>query len=743
MELMHSSDSRIVPCVPAHTPGPSGRWHELADHSRAVAVLAARFAAPFHADRLARVLGAWHDIGKVNPDFRAYLEACAAGRQPRKVPHAIWGAALAYHLICERCKEQEAWKDLALTIAAHHSYLEHPGTLAQKLCEFLSKHRDALKLMRGFIEKLPIPTGPIAAAPHERRDLFIRMVFSSLVDADYLDTEQHFEPALAATRGEWTRPSDLWHVFRPDQLRAMWNGRGTSRVNRIRRQIYRDCIRAARRTPGVFRLTVPTGGGKTRSALAFALRHAFEHKHHGFRRVIVALPYTSIIDQTAAEYRRIFGDRLVLEHHSMVNWPDGELQDEESIRQRLAAENWEHPLIVTTTVQLFESLFAHKPGRCRKLHNVARSIIILDEIQSLPPELLRPTLDILRLLSEHYGVSVVFSSATQPVFEKVKNLEEFHGIQVHEIVPGYEEHFDMLKRVHYHREGEPLDWPEVAARIRKLEHVMVVLNSRKDALALLDELGETEGVFHLSTLLCGAHRRRVLDAIRQRLDPRHPKFRPGPVRLVATQVVEAGVDLDFPEVWRAMGPLERIVQAAGRCNREGRLDRGRVVIFDPAVGRMPRGSYKLGFEKARLLLQDHDPETLHCASLHQEYFCRVHSDADDTKAKRIQSAREALDFPAIANEYRLIEEETVPVVVDYRTGFKRLRVWRRCPSRENWRRLQPFVVSLCGYEARGFEADGWLEPVTDSLWRWRGDYDGVRGIRAQFDVTDLIVSDSE
>lgn len=728
----------------AHTPRKGeDKWHKLSSHLLVVARLAARFARAFDAEQFAYLSGLWHDVGKVNPAFQSYLETLNEGKHAKKTPHAVWGAALAYEIFHQRSNDPERWKELAIPIAAHHTDLQHPGTLAQKLHEFLTKppNSDALLLMREFLKHIPIArmTLPAIRQPY-RRDLFIRILFSCLVDADYLDTEKHFSATKAAARSDWTRPADLWHIFRPDQLRVMWNGRGSSVVNNVRRQVYRDCVRGAKHSPGFFRLTVPTGGGKTRSSLAFALRHAVEHPDHNFRRIIVALPYTSIIDQTASEYRDIFGYRLVLEHHSQIDVPPGEEQDEKHIRHQLTSENWDHPLIVTTTVQLFESLFHNKPSRCRKLHNIAHSILILDEIQTLPPELLRPTLDVLRTLVEDYRVTVVLSSATQPAFEDTSRLLEFQGIKVYEIVPNHADHFRELKRVQYEREPQALEWSSVAERIREQKQVMVVLNSRKDALELLHALDEVPGLFHLSTLLCGAHRRKILSDIRARLSPATPPHELKPVRLIATQVVEAGVDMDFPEVWRAMGPMERIVQAAGRCNREGRLEKGRVVIFEPADGRMPRGSYKLGFEKARLLLEDRDPQELHRPELHREYFHRLHSDADDKKASQIQQARHDLDFPSVAKEYRLIKDNTVPVVVDYEQGFERLNEWRRSPNREKWRQLQPYVVSLYEYEAQGFLSDGWMDQVTEkgNLYRWLGEYNDLLGIRANLDITDLV-----
>ena len=734
----------------AHTPNGEGIWHDLSDHLRSVALLARRHAAPFAAGDIGYLLGLWHDLGKVNPAFQDYLKAAAEGRHTDKVPHAAWAAALAYDTLYRRCKQEEYWKRIAVPMMAHHTELQQPERLAQQLCTFFDDHPAARDLMAPYLARLP--KAPVSTTgTWDSRDLFTRMIFSALTDADYLDTERHFDSSRATARGEWTRPSDLWHVFRPDQLRLMWNGRGASRVNRVRRQVYFASVQAAKKPPGVFRLTVPTGGGKTRAALAFALSHAVEHAQHGFRRVIVALPYTSIIDQVAGEYRHIFGERLVLEHHSQVDCPLGEEQDEKSVRQRLATENWDHPLIVTTTVQLFESLFSNTPSRCRKLHNIARSILILDEVQTLPPELLEPTLDMLRALVDGYGVTVVLCTATQPAFDQTPYLAAFNGLCIHEIVPRPERYFldNNMKRVEYQPVRQLKDLEELAEQLCEPEagQCLVVLNTRKHALALHDELRQrnVQGLYHLSTLLCGAHRRRLLTEIKQRLNPLEPK----PVRLISTQVVEAGVDLDFPIVYRAMGPLDRIVQVAGRCNREGRLKdatgqarKGQVTIIDWPENASPPGAYKIGLDDAKILLLRNNPERLHEPALHTEYFQCLFRDVDlDTRG--IQPYRRDLDFPEVAKRYKIIED-TVPVVIpkyDDGEGEKRLQAHLRAPSRDSWRCLLPYVVNIRQHDVNQLLNQDWLEEVNKGLYRWRGDYDDKthRGIVAGvYDPTDLI-----
>jgi len=340
----------------------------------------------------------------------------------------------------------------------------------------------------------------------------------------------------------------------------------------------------------------------------------------------------------------------------------------------------------------------------------------------------------LRTLVNDYGVSLVLSTATQPTFEEGRYLEAFSGMDIREIVPQFHQHFERLQRVTYERRTEPSTWEELAEELRELHQVMVVLNTRRDALALLDAVGEDEDVLHLSTLLCGAHRRAVLEDVNRRLDEDEP------VRLVSTQVVEAGVDLDFPVVYRAIGPLDRIVQVAGRCNREGRASRGRVVIFEPAGGHAPVGPYRVGMEKAKLLLHLHPIDTLHDPEIYREYFRRLFDNVN-TDYKQIQGYREVLNFPEVAERFRLIDQDTVTAVVPYGDALERLAEWQGQPNRRAWQRLQPYLVSLYRHDVARFEEEGWVIPISEELYRWEGQYDRTRGIvSALRDPADLVWS---
>lgn len=720
----------------AHTDSIDGRRDLLDQHLNDVANLAGEFAGFFGQERLADLLGRLHDIGKALQQFQDYLDRLEGGSKETTGPrHAIWGASLAYWVIYKVRGDRESWKELSLPIAGHHSGLAAAGDLSLRIEEFLVSQETELKALAVALRDarvLPRLERESLNRGATGREFLIRMLLSALADADFLTTEGHFDPKKADAPGNWPALDALWSCFLADQSGVLARAaKDPIPVNEIRAEVYRCCLDAATSEPGFFRLTVPTGGGKTRSSLAFGLVHALKH---GLRRVVFAVPYTSITDQTAREYRSIFGEDAILEHHSQMEQPgDDESQGRAAFRQRLSTENWDAPVIVTTTVQLFESMFARRPGKIRKLHNLAKSVIVLDEVQTLPAELLETTLDGLRTLVAEYGCSAVMCSATQPAYERTPVLSRLGNIEPREIVPQFRRHFKNLEaRVRYIARSEPLSWADLAAEIRGEDQVLVVLNARRDAMALLDALADSPDVVHLSTLLCGAHRRRVLSDIESRL-------KSGRIRAVCTQVVEAGVDLDFPLVYRAMGPLERIVQVAGRCNRHGtQPEQGRVIIFEPRDGSMPRGTYQVGTKVAERLLARDGPAGLCDPKLYTEYFELVFSTAD-LDAKDIQGFRRALDYPETADRFRFIQP-TVTAVVPYGEAEAKLRQWQIAPSRLAWRALQPYVVNLFLWQVPGFERDGYLELLDAGLYRWLGRYDLIRGIVADaVDPSDLII----
>lgn len=728
----------------AHSRNASGEYHDLVDHLRGVAVLAEEFATPLDAGHLARFLGLWHDIGKFHPDWQRYLQDCEADTRHRG--HGPDHKAAGAHLASEHVQP------LSLLVQGHHGGLHSPTEFRAWIHEKLSGTAvsDAILAARAAIPDLePNATLSVprpAWSDKRAADVFLRLLFSALVDADYLDTERHLLPERTSHRGPEVGLETLWQRFQDHQ--RMLTEQPDTPVNRVRREIAHICLTAADQPPGLFRLAVPTGGGKTLSAMGFALRHALRRGH---QRIIVAVPFITITEQTADVYRRVFSRAddstpAVLEHHSGVGAEASTESDDGDFRpaagwSRLAAENWDAPIVVTTTVQLFQSLFANRPAAMRKLHRLARSVIILDEAQALPKHLLDPILDALRHLCAGYGCTVVLSTATQPAFEV---LPAFADLDAREIVPHPERFFTQLRRVSIDWHVDPaLSWAEIADILRPEARSLAVLNTKRDALALLDALADPAAL-HLSTLLCGAHRRQVIADVRHRLAANRP------CRLVSTQVIEAGVDLDFPFALRAMGPFDSIIQTAGRCNREGRLATlGRVVVVQPVEGGLPRGgAYGLSTDITRTFLgagplDPDDPAQVH------KYFVRIFGSLGrhGTDEPGIQALREAFDFPEVARLFRMIEPTDGVVITQY--GSPEDRAWvhdalrnlrRGAPhARFLLRRLQPYLVSIYSHQVRQFQRQNLLTEVEPGLWEWLGDYDPVRGLVADRPTLDSLV----
>lgn len=739
----------------AHSANLNGREQPLLEHLGNVARLAAQHASAFESEIFAEWLGWWHDAGKVAPDIQTYLRNVDA--TPPGPDHSSAGML----------KAAEVFPLFANNIAGHHGGLPDPTYLKDRIKRKREdskeqRVRDALVLaetiLDGIASHFDISLLPSflnvkgERATKRSIELWLRMLHSALVDADCLDTEAHFNPEKHEERTS-TRPqiAELWPMFEAKQNLMLAKASDTpTSLNTIRAEIYRRCIKVAEMEQGVYSLTVPTGGGKTRSALGFGLLHALRHN---LRRVIVVLPYTTIIEQNADVYRELLGNEAVLEHHSAASSKEtpGEMSDIER-RQRMATENWDAPVIVTTSVQLFESLFANRNSRVRKLHNIARSVLILDEIQTFPPHLLRPTLDVLRQLTEAYGVTILLCTATQPAFRDVEDINGVEGFdKITEILPDPGAVYEQLKRVRYHLAIDtPWSWEKIAEELCRTTQAMVIMNTVKDALRLLDELKNEDHVFHLSANLCGQHRREVLAVVRERLKNNEP------VRLVATQVVEAGVDIDFPRVLRALGPLDSIIQAAGRCNREGRLDEGEVVVFKPEEGKVPPGSYKTGTQQTESMLKLANPNDLHDFTLPTRYFHRLYQISETDRGK-VQLYREKFSFVETAKAYRLIDDDRVPVLVSYGSGTERERLdrivakirynastksrERKAISRNDWRQLQPYLVSLREQRLKEACDLGICHELVEGLYILENIYyDALRGISIDKPgISDLII----
>ena len=695
-------------------------WEPLAVHLRNVGHRAAGFAAEFDAAEWGRVAGLWHDLGKYRPEFQERLAGSAV-----HAPHAGYGAALA------GCHRSGRGIPLAMAIAGHHTGLANarsrgcgPTPLLEVVKEYLTSVQRLLETVPEEMASVQIPPLPgwldrrCSAVPkpafNRHLAFFTRMLFSALVDADRLETAAFYAGAEGRAPDEQQLQYDSLETLR-DRIdiyidclarRSTPNEAGASPINVIRASVLADCRTAAAESPGFFSLTVPTGGGKTLSAMSFALNHAL---CHGQRRVIVVIPFTSIIRQNAECYRRALGpgrgiadSRNVLEHHSGIDPQQrSEENPEAELRRQLAAENWDAPVIVTTSVQFFESLFSNRPARCRKLHRIANSVIVLDEVQTLPPHLLEPILESLRMLVEDYGCTVVLSTATPPALARRPSLPA--GLtDVQSIVRSSEDLFasPAARRVRTEwRTDASVSYSELAEELSRHEQVLAIVHRRADARELCELLPE-ENRFHLSALMCPAHRIQRIEQITQLLKQGLP------CRLIATQLIEAGVDLDFPVVYRALAGLDSLAQAAGRCDREGRRSvaagepAGRFVVFR-APTLPPAGSLRHAMETTDYLLKAAvagepelegglDPFNPRHGEL---YFQRFYKKQQLDKKDILNSLQE-LSLATAARDFQMIADGMRSFVVPWGAGPQRAEDFRRNPSRATARALQPFLVQV-------------------------------------------------
>jgi CRISPR-associated endonuclease/helicase Cas3 len=688
----------------AHSlPGrPVEEWELLEEHLHKVAGLARNFAEPFGGTDWAYLAGLWHDLGKYREAFQKYLRAAggdpdASGETPGKVDHSTVGAVHAFQRFGPK------GKILGYLIAGHHAGLPD-GEGGDRSLRARSERDDLLREALTGGAPRDVLDAQLPASRPQTRDrsglhLWIRLLYSCLTDADFLATESFMNPQKGAERQPWPPLSSLWPRFEAYTREKF--GSPNTEVQRAREEVRNACINGAKLAPGLFSLTVPTGGGKTLSSMAFALQHA---QIHGKRRIIYVIPYTSIIEQTADTFREVFGD-CVLEHHSNVD-PDD--PDRSGTRMRLAAENWDAPIVVTTNVQFFESLFSNRSSRCRKLHNLVDSVVVLDEAQLLPPGFLLPIRHAIELLAASYGVTFVISTATQPAL----------GLSsVRELMPDPEALHQSLRRVDYEW---PVDdtsksWAEIAAALKSERQVLCIVSRRDDARELAKLLPEE--TIHLSALMCGAHRALAIADIRARLQQGRS------IRVVSTQLVEAGVDVDFPVVFRAFAGLDSIAQAAGRCNREGRLPHpGRVVIFHPPRP-APRGLLRKAEDATKELLADGSPPELSPATFRRffDLFFHAHVNSLDEKSVlpllRVANP-EGIQFREAADLFRLVDDSGYsPVVVSFGDSpalVRALRVWGI--SRDLGRKLQRFTVSIPLRQAAGLLKDGGIEEVSPGLF---------------------------
>jgi len=671
-------------------------WHKLEDHLLVVAKTASRFASLFRGQHWGEAVGLLHDIGKCQKAFQDYLLKTVGNMQsgPSGIEHSIAGARLAAE------NDPHLGKILAYAIAGHHAGLPDGRSDGPSLEKRLEKQIPACAadLAKRLKAEVPayLPFQPNPDRFGAQLCLFIRMIFSCLVDADRLDTEAYMSPDRFQLRGQNIELSELVARFFP-KLNTLKANAVPSHVNNLRRKVLDECLVAADQRPGLFSLTVPTGGGKTLSSLAFALRHA---QKYDLQRIIYVMPYMSIIEQNAEVFRLFLCDDAVLEHHSSFDFDsEKNAENPENRWAKLAAENWAAPLIATTSVQFFESLFSARPGKCRKLHNIAKSVIILDEAQMLPRHLLLPCLEVLRELTDHYGVSLLLCTATQPALSKRDDF--IMGLQgVREIVSDTELLHSQLKRVQVKNLGVFPD-KDLVRNLQKIDQVLCITNTRGHARKIYQALSvKAESVYHLSASMCPVHRRKKLREIMEAIRLNKP------CRVISTQLVEAGVDVDFPVVYRAATGIDSVAQAAGRCDREGHLTEkfgtaaGQVYVFYPENG-LPPGHFRITADTAEEVLRHHeDPLAPEAVDMYfRHLFWKAGDELDKKKILRKMgedAERGNIPFREISFLFKIIEEEKDSIVIPLDQEAKEMvhSLKLGANPRKILRRLQPYTVQI-------------------------------------------------
>ena len=625
------------------------------DHQKGVADFASKFAGEFGMAEWGRVLGLLHDKGKEQKTFQQHIQKESGYNPDIKVEgdysHAYVGALIAKKLF----NNPPYYQFIDNILMGHHRGLYDHGDkeeiLKKKIPDDVS-----VETLREEQKKRKWNIPPLGS-PKDCHHL-IRMLYSCLVDADYLDSEHFMMPEQSLLRGGKSTIEELLLKLEVYLSNLKRNASDTE-VNKIRNEIQRYCINLSEGDVNFYSLTVPTGGGKTLSSILWALRHA---KKNGLKRVIIAIPYTSIITQTAAVLRNIFGDENVLEHHSNVN--PTEEEGEITKKLKLATENWDYPIIVTTNVQLFESLFSNKPSDCRKLHNIVNSVLILDEVQTLPIDFLQPIVDTLDTLKRVFNVSILFTTASQPVLsgriEGVNPLVSFEALpQIQEIIPQGTNLHDRLRRVKLEIDDTPQSYDDIAEKIAQHSRVLCIVNTRKDAKEIYSRLPKEGMCFHLSRMMCPAHVRETIENIKDALKNDLNKA----IRVVATQLIEAGVDIDFPVVYRQEAGLDSILQAAGRCNREGRLELCTTHVFT-LQNRLPLGFITQTNNARKNMVGDYDwfsPKAM------TEYFRQLHARIGSFDKAQIRSLlyTQELQFEEASNKFQLIDDSTTSIVVNW------------------------------------------------------------------------------
>ena len=667
----------------------TGHWviQSNEDHTAGVAKLSSQFAAEFGMGVWGKVLGLLHDKGKESNAFQQHIKKESGYAPETKVigdyHHAYIGAIIARNLY-----GKTANNFFVNQILSHHSGLHDSDELDGENSE-LKKNIPAE--VDTNTEKIVLNKLSFKCEASDMHHLS-RMLYSCLVDADYLDTEAFMDKESSKLRANKTTLKDLLPKLEA-HLGNLKDSAEDTEVNHIRAEVQMQCVQTSMSPVGFYSLTVPTGGGKTLSSLVWAMKHAI---HNGQKIIIIAIPYTSIIIQTAAILRKIFGAENILEHHSNV---DPEQIKDERLREqmKLATENWDYPIVVTTNVQLFESMFSNKPSTCRKLHNIVNSVLILDEVQTLPMDYLQPIVDTLKTYNKIFKVSVLFTTASQPVLsgliEGCNPKASFQGIkEVKEIIPQDLKLHERLRRVKLDVDDSGKSYDEVADMLKRHKRVLCIVNTRKDAKELYERLPQEGVTLHLSKMMCPAHISETIEKIKTALKDDNNEI----IRVVSTQLIEAGVDIDFPVVFRQEAGLDSVLQAAGRCNREGKKNVCTTYVFSLAKEHnLPKGGIQDG-NNARLSLDTSSdwfaPETM--SNYFRQLYCR--NDSFDKKdMKHYLYDVKNMCFASAAKDFRLIQDTGKTVVVCWKNSMELVQeLLQNGPSYLLMKRISKYCVNI-------------------------------------------------
>ena len=722
----------------AHSENSHKEKHSLSKHLNQTAKFAESFACYETYKPIFKMAGLLHDLGKYQIAFQRYLEN---GGKRGSVPHASWGAGYARIL-----KVLEA----SFAIDGHHKGLPDKSTWKSDTEPFnRGEVSEFEKIKQEFINDTGVNEGDIEKLNRSlftkeqglQREIFIRYLFSALTDSDWLSTEEHFEQDTFKMRIGASLPIDVM-INKLEEEFSKKSKEGE--INQLRNDARNQALQKADMPCGFYSLSLPTGMGKTLTSMAWALRHA---KKNDLKRIIIVLPYINIIDQTAQVLKNIFGEEWVLEHHSSYNEDALDSRDESENcspiqeRKKLACENWDYPIIVTTTVQFFESLFSNRPSQCRKVHNIAESVVIFDEVQTTPKEVILPTLRMLEDVQTVMKTSFLFCTATQPAFEKRLGFDGIENIRP--LIDDPSELYEKTKRVDYRllNDLKPIDYSGLLeAVIQTGDSTLVIFNTKKAVLEFYNctsKLGDWEKKYHLSTAMCPSHRKGVIKNIRYDLEAKKK------ILVVSTQLIEAGVDFDFPVVFRAMAPLEAVIQSAGRCNREGNLGAlgGKVFLFKLQDGGMPDKTYAACAGHAEDMIK-RDIAQLHGHTIFNEYYAQVIQLYIDPDKYNINEARKRFDFETVNGAYHIIETATEGLYVyNYSDESRQLLhslEYKEFLSRDDYRKMQSYTVQV--YKHFIIQNSQMCKTMDQGFMVWYGNYDPQTGISvAPIEADKLVV----